>query len=98
MKVTQSSNQNLQQIYQSSLERTGQSNQTSQPSHSRPSEQNDSVEVSYQAQLLQKAVQEVERDEPARLQRIAKLREQVQDDSYQVPVQQLAARLLNPGF
>lgn len=98
MKVTQSSNQNLQQIYQNSLDKAGQNNQATQPAHSRPASQSDSVEFSQQAQLLQKAAQAAERDDPERLQRIARLQEQVRSDSYQVPVKQLAARLLNPQF
>jgi hypothetical protein len=48
-------------------------------------------------QLLQKAVQEVDREDPQRLARVAQLREQVQNDTYQVPAQ-LAARMMSQIF
>ncbi|MCB0112619.1 MAG: flagellar biosynthesis anti-sigma factor FlgM [Caldilineaceae bacterium] len=98
MKVTGAGNQNLQQIYQSQVERSGHGQESSQAAASRPSDRKDSVELSSQARLLQIASEETKRDEPARQERVDQLREQVQADTYQVPVQQLATRMMSELF
>ncbi len=97
MKIN-SSNQNIQQLYQSQTERTGQGHESSGASANRTADRKDSVEVSNHAQLLQKAAQEVDRKEVGRSERIAKLQEQVRGDTYQVPVQQLATRMMSELF
>ena len=54
----------------------------------------DSVELSANAQLLQKVMQELRTDEGTPAERQNTLRQQVQDDSYEVPMQQLTEQLL----
>jgi flagellar biosynthesis anti-sigma factor FlgM len=97
MKISQTNHQNLQQIYQSQSERTGQGQEASPASASRQPDRKDQVELSSGAQLLQKAAQQVDREDPQRLAHIDHLREQVQNDTYQVPAQ-LAARLMSQLF
>jgi negative regulator of flagellin synthesis FlgM len=95
MKVTNTSNQNLHQIYQNQVERSGQGQESSQAAAFRPSDRKDSVELSSQARLLQSAAEEAKRDEPARQERVNQLREQVQAGAYQVPVQQIATQMMS---
>lgn len=98
MKINSSSHNNLHQVYQNQTERTGHGQEGAQGAANRGLDRKDSVELSNQAQLLQKAAQEVDRNDTVRLERIAKLQDQVRNDTYQVPVQQLATRLLSELF
>jgi flagellar biosynthesis anti-sigma factor FlgM len=91
MKVSDSGNYNIQHIYQSQTGRATQENQSGQPQ--RVGDWQDSVELSARAQLLQKAKEAVAKEDPARIARITELREQVQNDAYQAPVQQLAMKI-----
>lgn len=97
MKIN-ANNQHIQQIYQSQTERAGQGQEASGVSANRSADRKDSVELSNHAQLLQKATQEVDRQDVDRSERIAKLQSQVRNDTYQVPVQQLAARMMSELF
>jgi flagellar biosynthesis anti-sigma factor FlgM len=97
MKISQTNHQNLQQIYQSQTERTGHGQEASPASVNRQPDRKDQVELSSGAQLLQKAAQEVDREDPQRRARVDQLREQVKNDTYQVPAQ-LAARLMSQLF
>lgn len=97
MKILPTNHQSLQQIYQGQTERSGHGHDASTTTGNRQQHPKDSVELSSGAQLLQKAIQEVVREDPQRLARVAQLREQVQNDTYQVPAQ-LATRLLSEIF
>ncbi len=98
MKITNTGNQNLHQVYQSQIERSGKGQEASPAAAPRQSDHKDSVELSSQARLLQTAAEEAQRDEPARQARVEQLRDQVQADTYQVPVQQIANRMLTALF
>lgn len=98
MKVTSTGNQNLHQIYQSQVERSGHGQESTQAAAARPSDHKDSVELSSQARLLQLAAEEAKREEPARQERVNQLHEQVQAGTYQVPAQQLASRMMSELF
>lgn len=97
MKISQTNHQNLQQLYQSQAERSGQGRDASSAMVNRQPDRKDQVELSSGAQLLQKVLQEVDREDPQRAARIAQLREQVQNDAYQVPAQ-LTAQLMSQIF
>jgi hypothetical protein len=97
MKISQPNHQNLQQIYQSLTERSGHGQEASSAAGNRQPDHKDLVELSSGAQLLQKALQELDREDPQHRAHIAHLREQVQNDTYVVPAQ-LAARLISQLF
>lgn len=96
MKVSNSGNSSLQQIYQHQTDRSAQGDPAAHAA-APATGRRDSIELSNQAQLLQKATQAANRVDEDRLDRIARLREQVQNDSYEVPVEQLAT-LLGPAL
>lgn len=92
MKVSQSGNQNIHSIYQNQVERPQEGGRSGNHAGI---DRTDAVELSSHAQMMQQAARAVEREDPARVQRIAELQEQVQNDTYQVPHQELAQRLLS---
>lgn len=98
MKITNSNNQNLQRLYRRPLDRSQHAGEQSKPGLSKTTGARDSIELSGRAHLLETARQQIEKADLAASDRIAQLQEQVQNDTYQVPLQQLTARLMTELF
>lgn len=92
MKITSGSASDVSQLYQSqTAERTAQGSGNAQAN--RPVDRTDSVELSTNAQLIQRAAEAANRVDEAHQTRLAELKEQVQQDTYQIPLRQLAERM-----
>jgi flagellar biosynthesis anti-sigma factor FlgM len=91
MKITSGSASDISQLYQSQTERATQGSANTPAS--RPVDRTDSVELSSNAQLVQRAAEAANRVDEAHQARLAELKEQVQEDTYQIPLRQLAERM-----
>jgi len=94
MKISGLQNQSLQQTYNKQVERARSAGAGVGRGEATHKSAGDSVELSANAQLLQKVMQELRTDEGTPAERLNTLRQQVQDDSYEVPMQQLTEQLL----
>jgi hypothetical protein len=94
MKISGLQNQSLQQTYNKQVERARSAGGGVGRGEATHKSTGDSVELSVNAQLLQKVMQELRTDEGTPAERLNTLRQQVQDDSYEVPMQQLTEQLL----
>jgi len=91
-------NRSLQELYKKQVDRTAQSGAAGEARESAPRVEGDSVELSPNAQLLQKVLQELQKGEDAPSERVEQLRQQVREGNYEVPLQKLTARLFADLF
>ncbi|RME66351.1 MAG: flagellar biosynthesis anti-sigma factor FlgM [Caldilineae bacterium] len=95
MQIAGSHNHPLRSLHPGQIERP-QSAAMNVPAASQGA--SDSVELSESARLIQQVLQEIDASAPTSPQRLAELREQVQQGLYQPPVEQLAAILAKELF
>lgn len=95
MKISGLQNQSLQNLYKQQVDRTGSAGAVGGRLESGQRNEGDSVELSANAQLLHKVFQEIGRGDEASSEKVALLRQQVQNDTYEVSLQKLATSLLS---
>ncbi len=95
MKISGLQNQSLQQLYKKQIERSERAGLSSSQNSPGQKDTGDSVELSANAQLLQKVLLELQKSSDTPAERLEALRRQVQDDSYDVSLQKLTDQLFN---
>ena len=97
MEIAGLHNQSLQQLYKKQIERATSPGSVAGQQNDRQRSIGDSVELSTNAQLLHRVLQELNSDNngSTSTQRLDRLHRQVQDGSYEVSLQTLADRLFS---
>lgn len=98
MKITGLHNSNLQQIYKKQVDRSASAAGVEGRQGGAEKSERDSIELSANAQLLHKVLQELRSGEDTPSERLDLLRRQVQDDTYEVSRQKLVDKLLDEVF
>lgn len=94
MKISGLQNQSLQQAYNKQIERAKAAGSGVGRGETARKSSSDSIEISANAQLMQKILEEVRRSEGTPAEQLELLRQQVRDGSYEVSLQNLAEQLL----
>jgi len=94
MKISGLQNQGLQQAYNKQIERAKSAGSSVDRGEAARKSPSDSIEISANAQLMQRILEEVRRSEGTPAEQLELLRQQVRDDSYEVSFQNLAEQLL----
>lgn len=98
MNISGLHNRSLQELYKKQVDRTNQSGAAGEAQENTPKAEGDSVELSPDAQLLQKVLQELQTGEDMPSERVEQLRRQLQEGNYDIPLQKLAQQLLAELF
>jgi anti-sigma28 factor (negative regulator of flagellin synthesis) len=98
MRISNSDSHQLR-IYQGQIDQARQPepqvDTAKQQASARRAEARDTVEISQSAQMLERASRAAETGQVTPPERLEELQKQVQNDTYQVPLAQLTARLLS---